>query len=148
MPDKHEDYYKRLRRQISEWLDSEDGKTHQWSEYLLAAPDLFHLLWKLSTDPEVPASDKAKLAGALAYFISPIDLVPEAFFGPIGFVDDIALAAYVLNGIVNHTDPEVVRRHWAGERDILELIKQILATADQMLGSGAWKKLKRLAGRR
>ncbi len=147
MSDRNHDFYQRLRGQIRDWLDSETGKTNQWSEYLLLAPDLFHLLWKLSTDPDVPATDKAKLVGALAYFISPIDLIPEAIVGPIGYVDDIALAAYVLNGIINHTDPEVLRRHWAGESDILDVIRQILAAADRMVGSGVWKKLKRLAGR-
>jgi uncharacterized membrane protein YkvA (DUF1232 family) len=147
MSDRNNDYYQRLRGQIRDWLSSEKGKTHQWSEYLLVAPDLFHLLWKLSTDPDVSAQDKVKLAGALAYFISPIDLIPEAIVGPVGYVDDIALAAYVLHGIVNHTDPEVLRRHWAGEGDILDVIRQILAAADRMLGSGVWKKLKRLAGR-
>lgn len=147
MSDRNHDFYRRLRGQIRDWLDSETGKTHQWSEYLLLAPDLFHLLWKLSTDPDVSATDKAKLAGALAYFISPIDLIPEAVVGPIGYVDDIALAAYVLNGIINHTDPAVLRRHWAGESDILDVIRQILAAADRMVGSGVWKKLKRFVGR-
>ena len=147
MSDRNQDFYQRLRGQIRDWLDTETGKNHQWSKYLLAAPDLFHLLWKLSTDPDVPAKDKAKLAGAIAYFISPIDLIPEAVVGPIGYLDDIALAAYVLNGIINHTDPEVVRRHWAGEGEVLDLVRQILAAADRMLGSGVWKKLKRLAGR-
>ena len=147
MADRNEDFYRRLRKQIRDWLDSETGKNNQWSEYLLAAPDLFYLLWKLSIDPDVPARDKAKLAGALAYFISPIDLIPEAVVGPVGFVDDIALAAYVLNGIVNHTDPEVLRRHWVGESDVLDTIRHILAAADRMVGSGVWKRLKRLAGR-
>ncbi|MGD8414732.1 MAG: DUF1232 domain-containing protein [Candidatus Latescibacterota bacterium] len=147
MADKNEDFYRRLRRQIREWLDSDTGKSNQWAEYVLAAPDLFYLLWKLSTDPDVSAQDKLKLGAALAYFISPIDIIPEAIVGPIGYLDDIALAAYVLNGVVNHTDPEVIRRHWAGDGDVLEVIRQILAAADQMLGSGVWKKIKRLAGR-
>jgi uncharacterized membrane protein YkvA (DUF1232 family) len=147
MSDRNDDFYRRLRGQIRDWLDSETGKSNQWSEYLLVAPDLFHLLWKLSTDPDVSSTDKAKLAGVLAYFISPIDLIPEAIVGPIGFVDDIALAAYVLNGMINHTDPEVLRRHWAGENDVLDVIRHILAAADRMVGSGVWKKLKKLAGR-
>jgi uncharacterized membrane protein YkvA (DUF1232 family) len=147
MSDPNGDFYQRLRGQIREWLASEKGKNHRWSEYVLFAPDLFHLLWKLSADPEVPAGDKAKLAGALAYFVSPIDLIPEAVLGPVGYVDDIALAAYVLNGILNHTDPEVRRRYWAGEGDVLEVIQRVLATADRMVGSGVWRRIRRVAGR-
>ena len=147
MSDRKRDFYQQLREQVREWLQSDEGRSNRWAEYLLSAPDLFHLMWKLSADPDVPAKDKVKLAGALAYFISPIDLIPEAVLGPIGYVDDIALAALVLNGIVNHTSPEVLARHWAGDEDVLVAIRRILAAADEMVGAGVWRKLKRLAGR-
>ena len=77
------DYYQQLRSKFKAWLQTEEGKNHKWQEYLLAAPDLFHLLCKLSIDSDVPVKEKAKLAGVLAYFISPIDLIPEAIIGPI-----------------------------------------------------------------
>jgi len=147
MRDRNQDFYRQLRGQIRAWVGSDKGRSNRWAEYILFAPDLFHLLWKLSTDPDVAPTDKVKLAAAIAYFISPIDLIPEAVVGPIGYVDDIALAAYVLHSIVNHTDPEVLRRHWAGDGDVLDVIQRILAVADGMVGSGMWKKLKRLGGR-
>ena len=137
-------YYQELRTKFKSWLQSDEGKDHKWSEYLLAAPDLFHLLCKLSIDKDVPIKEKAKLAGAIAYFVSPIDLVPEAIVGPIGYIDDICLAAYVLNQVVNNTDPEVIKRHWACEGDVLELIQRIIRKADDMIGSGLWAKLKNL----
>jgi uncharacterized membrane protein YkvA (DUF1232 family) len=147
MLDRHEDYYQRLRGQIRDWLQSDEGKSHQWAEYLLFAPDLFHLLWKLSLDPEVAASQKVKLAGVIAYFISPLDLIPEGIVGPVGYLDDIALTAYILHSMINHTDPEVLRRHWAGEIDVLEVIRRILAVIDKMMSSSVIRKLKRLVGR-
>lgn len=147
MSDRNSDFYQQLRGRIREWLKSDEGRSDKWAEYLLLAPDLFHLMWKLSADPDVPAKDKVKLAGALAYFISPIDLIPEAMLGPIGYVDDIALAALVLNGILNHTSPEVLARHWAGDEDVLVAIRRILAVADEMVGAGVWRKLKKLGGR-
>jgi len=87
------------------------------------------------------------LAGAIAYFVSPVDLLPEALLGPLGFVDDIALAAYVLNSIMNKTDPEIIRKHWAGEDDILEVGRKILKIADEMVGQGLWEKLRRMIDR-
>jgi len=54
------------------------------------------------------------------------------------------LAAYVLNQIVNKTDPDVINRHWAGEGDVLDLIQRILSKADEMVGSGLWLKLKNM----
>ena len=137
-------YYQELRNKFKSWIQTKEGKDHKWSEYLLATPDLFHLLCKLSIDKDVPVKEKAKLAGVIAYFVSPIDLIPEAIVGPIGYIDDVSLAAYVLNQIVNNTDPEVIKRHWAGEGDVLELIQRILERADEMIGSGLWAKLKNM----
>jgi uncharacterized membrane protein YkvA (DUF1232 family) len=68
--------------------------------------------------------------------------VPEAILGPVAYVDDIALAAYVLNSIINNSGPDIVRKHWVGDEDVLEVIRAILKIADQMIGSGLWDKLK------
>jgi uncharacterized membrane protein YkvA (DUF1232 family) len=142
MQAKEQDFYQKLRGKIRNWLQSKAGKASRWSEYLLWAPDLFHLLCKLAADKDVPAKEKAKLAVAITYFISPIDFIPEAFLGPVAYLDDIALTGFVLNTMLNKIEPEVVRRHWAGEEDVLMVIKKIIAAADTMIGSGVWKKLK------
>jgi uncharacterized membrane protein YkvA (DUF1232 family) len=138
------DFYREIRKKIQAWAKTEEGKNNQFTEYLLVAPDLIHLLIKLSFDKEIPAEEKAKLAVTIAYFISPVDLMPEAVLGPIGYLDDIALAAYTLNSIINKTDPEIVRRHWAGEGDVLDVVKHILEVADDMIGKGLWNRLKGL----
>jgi uncharacterized membrane protein YkvA (DUF1232 family) len=100
-------------------------------------------LCKLSVDKDVPSNKKIKLVAGIAYFISPIDLLPEAFLGAVGYLDDIAVSAYILNELVNEVDPQIIRKHWAGEQDILDLIKTILANADSMIGSKLWNKIRR-----
>lgn len=145
MREKEDDFYQRLRTRIRKWVKKQGAKS-KYSDYLLFAPDLFHLLCKLSVDPRVPVREKAKLAAAIAYYVSPADLIPEAIFGPIGYVDDISLAAYVLNSIVNTTSPAVVRSHWAGDGDVLDVIRQILQVADETVGAGLWKRLVALVG--
>ena len=134
------DFYQQMRDSIRGWVKGK-GVDYKFTDYLLAAPDLFHLLCKLAIDKEVPASEKAKLAGAIAYFISPVDLIPEAISGPVGYIDDVAMAALVVNSIINKTSPEIVQRHWAGDKNILELVQQILQVADEMVGSGLWAKI-------
>ncbi|MFZ0390036.1 MAG: DUF1232 domain-containing protein [Calditrichia bacterium] len=143
MDKKQNDFYLKLRRQIQSWLKKRGGKYHQWVDIILLAPDIFHLLTRLMMDPDVPAGKKAKISGAIAYFILPFDIIPEAFFGPVGYLDDIALAAFVLNDLINNVDAQIVRRNWAGEQDILSVVKTILVNADQMVGKGAFRKLKK-----
>ena len=142
MNSEEQDFYKRIRKKVNDWLETNAGNNKQWSEYILLAPDLFHLLTKLSLDKEIPESKKVKLLAVIAYFISPIDLLPEALLGPIGFLDDIALSAYVLNDIINNVDPKIVTRNWAGDKDILVLVKTILANASNFLGSKILRKIK------
>ena len=136
------DFYQQMRDSIRIWLKGKGGN-YKFADYLLAAPDLFHLLCKLAVDKEVPAIEKAKLAAAIVYFISPVDFLPEALTGPLGYIDDVAMAAFVLNSLINKTNPEIVRRHWAGDKDILDLIQQILQVADEMVGSGLWANIRK-----
>lgn len=138
-----EDFYQKLRSRVKEWAVRE-GKDSKALKYVLLAPDFFHLLCKLMFDPRVPRSEKAKVGGAIAYFVSPIDVVPEGLIGPVGYVDDVALAAYVLNSVLKSVGPEVLEDHWAGDGDVLQNIQEILRLADEIIGSGMWKKVKNL----
>ncbi len=142
MDDNNLDFYHSLRKRVVEWAQSQEGQNNKWAEYILIVPDLFYLLCKLTLDPAVPLKNKAKLGIAIAYFVSPIDLIPEAILGPLGFTDDVVISAIVLNTLINETDPELIMRHWAGEEDILLLVKRIIETADQMIGKGVLGKIK------
>ncbi len=142
-----EDFYQAMRKRIRAWLEKK-GKAFRYADVLLAGPDLLHLLSKLALDKRVPAVEKAKIASAIAYFVSPIDLVPEGVLGPAGLVDDIALAAFVLNGFVNAGYGEIAKEHWAGQEDLLVVIQRVLGVADAALGAGVFRRLKALVEQR
>lgn len=46
--------------------------------------------WYCAIDPATPARVKAILLGALAYFILPVDVIPDFILG-FGFTDDAAI---------------------------------------------------------
>jgi uncharacterized membrane protein YkvA (DUF1232 family) len=142
MDEQKYDFYQSIRNRIHSWMQTEEGKDNRWADYILAVPDMFHLLVKLTLDPAVPDNYKAKLGLGLAYFISPIDLIPEALMGPLGFVDDLVVVAYILNTMINETDSELVKKHWAGDQDVLKLVQQIIDSADEMIGSKVIDKIK------
>jgi uncharacterized membrane protein YkvA (DUF1232 family) len=145
MEQKHKDFYQKLRSKISNYLHS---KNFEYADVLLLAPDFFHLLVKLSLDPRVDSLKKAKLAFAIAYFFSPVDLLPEIIFGPLGYLDDIALAAYILNDFINNNETELLFEHWCGQSNILETIRNVLTSANNFLGEGLWEKIKRVIGKK
>jgi len=134
-------YYHRLRRTVEIWAGGDQSKANRYAGYVLASPDLFMLMVRLSRDDRVSRTNRAKIGGAVVYFINPLDLVPELILGPAGLVDDVALAAYVLYDLLETTDPSIVREHWEGSGDILDLIRQTLAAADAMVGGAVWRRL-------
>ncbi len=135
------DFYRSLRRKIQTFLAGR-GAGFKYADYLLVAPDLFHLMCRLTVDPRVSVQSKAILASAIAYFVSPIDLIPEGLVGPVGYVDDIAVAALALHRVINDGGGEAAREHWAGDGDLIGLLQEILKVADEMVGTGAWMKIR------
>ena len=142
---KQKDYYLQLREKVSQWFENSAGDKPEYANYILLVPDFFYLLVKLTLDDRIPAIDKAKFAGVIAYFFSPIDVLPEALIGPLGYLDDLILTCYVLNLYINQEEEAnkaVVKELWPGDQDVLITIQSVLQKADQWAGSGLLNKLK------
>ncbi len=56
-------------------------------------------------DPKTPPRAKAILLAALAYFIMPIDVIPD-FLAGLGFTDDMAVLATAISLIKSHMTDE------------------------------------------
>ena len=56
-------------------------------------------------DRDTPAHVKATLLGALAYFVLPVDVVPDVL-PLIGFTDDAAVLATAIKLVAQHMRPE------------------------------------------
>lgn len=94
-------------------------------DFLLLLPDLTVLLARLIRDDRVPLGAKAIALLGFGYAISPIDLIPSLVFGPVGLVDDLMVVTAALSRLLNDVHPDVVRSHWAGKGDALEVIQKV-----------------------
>ena len=99
---------------------------------LLFIPNMVLLCARLLTDPRVPATERALLAGAIVYAIIPFDLIPD-MIPFVGQVDDAYLIALTLLRLLERTDPKVVREHWSGGGDVVELINAAALLAAKFL---------------
>jgi len=136
-------FYDRMREGIRNYLAKKGSAAGAAGEYLLLAPDVFVLLWRLINDPRVNAKNKVMLGSGLAYYFFPLDIMPEGFMGPLGYIDDLVFGVYLLNKLLSDTDVEVLREHWSGRDDILESIRNVLNAADNLVGSDMLGKLKK-----
>jgi uncharacterized membrane protein YkvA (DUF1232 family) len=142
-------YYDRLRDQV---LDAADRRSHKLGkpvvEALLLVPDVFVLLVRLSLDKDVPAEARALIGGALAYFILPFDLFPEAAVGGVGYLDDVVLAAAVLSQALGGELEPYAQKYWNGERELREVLHDISQSASALLGHSLYGRLRRALKRR
>jgi uncharacterized membrane protein YkvA (DUF1232 family) len=130
----NEDFYRALREKIT-------GYTGAYADYVMLVPDLFLLISRLMLDPRIDGRHKAYMGAALAYVISPIDLISERRFGPIGYLDDLVVVVAALNMLFNEVDRQIILEHWSGKADLLDTIQKVLAQADQLIGKGRLEKI-------
>jgi uncharacterized membrane protein YkvA (DUF1232 family) len=141
--DRAERYYDRVRENIRKYLERKGSLAGKSGEYLLLVPDMFMLLWRLLNDARVNSKNKVLLGSGLAYYLFPLDIMPEAFMGPLGYIDDLVFGVYLLNKMLTDTDPEILREHWSGGEDILTSIQNVLNAADNLVGSDLLSRFKK-----
>jgi uncharacterized membrane protein YkvA (DUF1232 family) len=87
-------------------------------------PDLGTLFLRLARDRRLSPPRRLGLILLGAYLVSPIDLIPD-FIPVVGQLDDAALAALVLRGVVRAAGPEVVCEHWPGSWRSLNVVLRL-----------------------
>ena len=75
-------------------------------------------VWYAARDPETPPAAKGMMLGALAYFVLPIDAIPDIFAG-IGFTDDAAVFA----ALIATLGANIRRRHRDQAGETVERLK-------------------------
>jgi len=142
-------FYDRLRQRILVAVERRGGKLSTTAvKALLLVPDIFILLVRIVMDPEVPGSARALVGGALAYFILPIDLMPEALIGAPGYLDDLVLATAVLAHTFSGELEPYARKHWSGPQDIRVVIADITGAAENLLGANLYERLRKVLSKR
>ncbi len=98
--------------------------------YIKQLPNYVRLLFGLLTDSRVSPVDKLLVAGAIAYIIMPIDLIPD-FIPFFGEIDDLYLLLLALQRLIAHAGRDVLLDHWAGDpEDLADLnLRQAMVSA-------------------
>src|SRR5713226_2314399 len=76
-----------------------------------AGPQLVHkalVLYYTMNNSKTPNRVKASIMGALAYFIVPLDAVPDAIIG-VGYLDDLGVIAWAYDTTFNHINEAALK---------------------------------------
>ena len=142
-------FYDRLRQRLTGSVEARAGRAGRAAtELLLLAPDLFILLARLSLDREVPANARRFIVGATAYFLTPVDLLPEAFVGPTGYLEDVVLAAALLSVALGPDLEPLAERYWSGSRRLRTVLRDVAEVSYNVLGDNLYTRLRRFLARR
>ena len=96
---------------LLENLDSYDGEYESFINY---GPNLFKLLCDL-LNCEIDNSLRLPICGAIAYYVTPDDVISEQIYGPYGYIDDIYLASYVLKMVASHHGYDFLQKNCSFE---------------------------------
>lgn len=135
--------YDRLRDRVTGWVERHGGRVGAGTaEALLLVPDIFMLLARLSLDRSVPGQTRTMMAGALAYFLMPVDLLPEAFLGPGALTEDLIIAAAVLATAFGSELGPQAEKYWNGSQKLRVVLGDISAAAHALLGPSLYDRVK------
>jgi uncharacterized membrane protein YkvA (DUF1232 family) len=117
------------------------GLLRAGKEALLFFPRLVQLLYRLARDPEVPGRAKAVLGFAVAYLLSPIDIIPD-FIPILGHLDDLYIVALAIGFVLDSAGEEKVRQHWTGSQDVIEVVNRVNTLLWRVLPASIMKKIR------
>lgn len=109
-------------------------------------PQYLRLFGGMLRDPRVSRLDRALVFGAIAYVVSPFDLIPD-FLPFLGQVDDLFLVATAVTRLFERAGRTVVLDHWEGDPSDLDpsALRRVLMAAALFLPPRARRRLRRLA---
>ena len=99
---------------------------------LMFLPNMVILCARLMVDKRVPRTERALLAAAVIYAIIPFDFIPD-MIPFVGQIDDLFLISLTLLRLIDRTDDVIVREHWRGGGDIVQLAESAATIAPLLM---------------
>lgn len=121
------DFIEALEKQVAEYRGT-------WREVVALAPSYAALMLHLLNDPRMTREHRLLADAALAYLISPDDVIPEDQVGPYGYLDDIFCCAYVATRIAEELSWEALEEGWTGDGTARDSSERLLGREQELLG--------------
>jgi uncharacterized membrane protein YkvA (DUF1232 family) len=87
-------------------------------------PRLVRLVGGLAVDTRIPGQTRLWIGAAAVYLASPLDLLPD-WIPVLGQLDDLIVAALLLDALFEKVPYEIVRSHWRGPESQLASMAKV-----------------------
>ena len=104
-----------------------------WARFV---PDCVILFTRLVRDERVPRRHKLLLGALVVYLSMPFDLIPD-FIPIVGALDDAIIVAIVLRTVFRRAGPDLVREHWPGPKQSLDVMLRLAGDRSSESASAA-----------
>lgn len=126
MEHEFQDYYDILSRN----LESYQG---EYAPFIDHGPELFKLLNELLIKSEISSEYRLKISAAIAYYVVPLDVIPEQVYGPYGYIDDIFITAYVIKILADKYGYSYLEKLWEGDRELESVVEECYEKSTEIL---------------
>lgn len=92
-------------------LDNLDSYNGEYAAFIDCGPNLFKLLCNL-LDQDIDKEIRCNICGAIAYYVVPMDIIPEQLYGPYGYIDDIYMSVHVLKQVADEYGYDFIQAVW------------------------------------
>lgn len=116
---------------LIENLDSFNG---EYASFIDCGPNLYKLLCTILDSNEVTQDLRLTISAAIAYYVIPMDVIPESEYGPYGYIDDIFISVYVLRKVADELGYELLQHYWEFDTDIKEVMDDCYEKSVELLG--------------
>jgi len=106
---------------LSDNLESYQG---EYASFIDHGPYLFKLLTEVLNDEKVDQDLRLEISAAIAYYVVPMDVIPEQVYGPYGYIDDIFITVYVIRKIEEDFGYEFLEKYWEGTGDLDNVVNE------------------------
>ena len=104
---------------LIENLENYDG---EYASFIDCGPNLFKLLCDILEEEIIDQESRLEISAAIAYYVVPMDVIPEQIYGPYGYIDDIFISVYVLNNLAEKYGYDLLQIVWQKPGNIKDVM--------------------------
>lgn len=104
---------------LKENLESYNG---EYASFIDCGPNLFKLLCDVLDEEAIDRETRNEICSAIAYYVVPMDIIPEQIYGPYGYIDDIYITVYVLRNVAEKYGYDLLQEVWDFPNNVKEVM--------------------------